>query len=55
MRSAGGLVRTQPEILSGQAQATEQPDASVVILCLNEADTLETCIAKAQAALRRWG
>ena len=35
--------------------ATTAPEVSVVIPCLNEADTLETCIGKAQAAMREHG
>ena len=35
--------------------ATAPPDVSVVIPCLNEADTLEACIDKAERALRDTG
>ncbi len=36
-------------------QAPSDPEVSVVIPCLNEADTLESCIEKAQAALSSGG
>ncbi len=36
----------------GQGRIEENPEVTVVMPCLNEADTLETCIGKAQRALR---
>ena len=33
---------------------SETLELSVVMPCLNEAETLETCIRKAQRALRAW-
>src|SRR5215813_9098746 len=47
------LVRMRPasQISPSADQAPLTPEVSVVIPCLNEADTLESCILKAQAAL----
>ena len=43
---------TTPE---GSQQAAGAVEVSIVMPCLNEADTLETCITKAQRALRESG
>jgi len=44
---------TQPGSLNRMAASTTSlPEVSVVIPCLNEAEALGTCIAKAQQALR---
>src|SRR5687767_7988369 len=44
-------------ILPGQILETNQnfPEVSIVIPCLNEADTLGSCIGKAQRALEQAG
>ncbi|MGH7250381.1 MAG: glycosyltransferase, partial [Nitrospiraceae bacterium] len=43
---------TTPE---GSHQAAGAVEVSIVMPCLNEADTLEACITKAQRALRESG
>ena len=50
-------LRAEPEY-QANASAAKEPEAievSVVMPCLNEAETLESCIAKAQRALREAG
>src|ERR1041385_3561969 len=47
LRYASGTVATDSE--------STQPEVSVVMPCLNEADTLATCIAKAQRAFADHG
>ena len=41
-------------LLSKTADAPLQPELSIVMPCLNEAETIGTCIQKAQAFLRRY-
>ena len=41
-------------LLSKTADASLQPELSIVMPCLNEAETIGTCIQKAQAFLRRY-
>ena len=41
-------------LLSKRAGASLQPELSIVMPCLNEAETIGTCIQKAQAFLRRY-
>jgi glycosyltransferase involved in cell wall biosynthesis len=45
------LAQTEPQTTDGDSTRTEV-EVSVVMPCLNEADSLETCIRKAQQALR---
>ena len=47
-----GLARTDYQPVALPAKESEPIDVSVVMPCLNEAETLETCIVKAQRALR---
>jgi glycosyltransferase involved in cell wall biosynthesis len=42
---------SSPRICEDLASETSSPEVSVVMPCLNEADTLETCLTKAQRAL----
>jgi cellulose synthase/poly-beta-1,6-N-acetylglucosamine synthase-like glycosyltransferase len=44
-------MRPASQISPSADQAPFDPELSVVIPCLNEADTLQSCIEKAQAAL----
>ncbi len=44
-----------PVFHSGAAREPNVPEFSIIIPCLNEADTLETCIQKASKALREAG
>jgi glycosyltransferase involved in cell wall biosynthesis len=41
----------QPQVAPAAETRTEQPELSVVIPCLNEAQTIGTCVRKAQASL----
>jgi glycosyltransferase involved in cell wall biosynthesis len=47
LRAAGSL----PQLREDLASEASSPEVSVVMPCLNEADTLETCLTKAQRAL----
>ncbi|HMJ88253.1 MAG TPA: glycosyltransferase family 2 protein, partial [Candidatus Acidoferrum sp.] len=47
-RGTAGLLTAPPETTDGSERAIE---LSIVMPCLNEADTLESCIRKAQQAL----
>jgi hypothetical protein len=40
---------------AGASQRDDEPELSVVMPCLNEVKTLETCIRKSQASLKRLG
>jgi glycosyltransferase involved in cell wall biosynthesis len=58
VRYGGGAVtQTHPtlETLGTRADVDDTPEVSVVMPCLNEADTLETCIRKATAAFASSG
>lgn len=48
---------TTSETVDGESRPAEQVavELSVVLPCLNEAETLETCVRKAQGSLRRLG
>ena len=49
----GVSVVVQPPIQSGDFLAAEQLELSVVLPCLNEADTIGVCVEKARTALER--
>jgi glycosyltransferase involved in cell wall biosynthesis len=46
-----GQIGSSPQIYEDLATEALSPEVSVVMPCLNEADTLETCLAKAQRSL----
>jgi glycosyltransferase involved in cell wall biosynthesis len=48
-------VRLAKQAGAGSAAAAAEPEVSVVMPCLNEADTLAACIGKAQRALHEHG
>lgn len=48
-------VSTSEELLISPARESESIELSIVMPCLNEADTLASCIRKAQATLREHG
>jgi glycosyltransferase involved in cell wall biosynthesis len=47
--------RSRPSAVAAGPDSLGNPEVSVVMPCLNEIDTLSTCIAKAQRALREHG
>ena len=55
MSSIASQPGTVPIVPSSEAYSTEHPEISIVMPCLNEADTLETCIKKAMRSLQENG
>src|SRR4029453_12346509 len=52
MKRSAYVTRIRPIVRQSTEQREETPEVSVVMPCLNEAETLATCIRKAKRALR---